>query len=52
MQDANDPNIDDKALVKSGYDRSAANYVEQRDTVAPQQLHFITPQQIFKPERS
>lgn len=42
MQDANDPNIDYKALVKAGYDHCASNYAEQRDTVAPQELRFIT----------
>lgn len=42
MQDANDPNIDYKALVKAGYDHCASNYAEQRDTGAPQELRFIT----------
>ena len=48
MKDANGPNVDYKVLVRSGYDRCAADYSEQRDTVAPQELRLITER--LKPE--
>jgi SAM-dependent methyltransferase len=39
---ADDPDIDYKALVKTGYDRCASNYVAQRCTIAPEELCLIT----------
>jgi SAM-dependent methyltransferase len=39
---ANDPHTDYKELVKAGYDHCASDYVDQRHTIAPQELRFIT----------